>query len=85
MVFLHFATKHAQTAKKWGKITFPSTDFKFATVYHCSCKKTQQTQGMKIQEVSPIEPYTKIPVVLFSTPRSRKIIAHSVKIAHAEK
>ncbi len=47
--------------------------------------KTQQTQGAKNQETSPIEPYTKIPVVLFSTPQSRKIITNSVKIAHAEK
>ena len=48
-------------------------------------QKTQQMQGAKFQEVSPIEPYTKIPVVLFLTPQSRKIIANSVKIAHAEK
>ena len=48
-------------------------------------QKTQQMQGAKFQEVSTIEPYTKIPVVLFSTPQSRKIIANSVKIAHAEK
>ena len=44
-VFLHLATKHAQTAKKWGKIAFPSTDVKFATVYHCSCKKHNKRKG----------------------------------------
>ena len=83
MVFLHFATKHAQTAKKWGKSLsllqiLNSRPFTTAVV-----QKTQQMQGAKFQEVSTIEPYTKIPVVLFSAPQSCKNIANSVKIAHA--
>ncbi len=85
MVFLNFEQnmRKLQTSgrKSYSLLQFlNSRPFTSAVV-----QKTQQTQGAKIQEVRPIEPYTKIPVVLFSTPQSRKIIANSVNIAHAEK
>ena len=85
MVFLHFVIQHAQTAKNCGKSPsllpfFHSRSFTSAVI-----QKTQDKQGAKNQEVTPIEPYTKIPVVLFSTRQSRKIIVNSVKMAHAEK
>ena len=40
IVLFTFRHKTCANCKKVGEIAFPSTDIKFATVYHCSCKKS---------------------------------------------
>ena len=83
MVFLHFATKHAQTAKNQGKSPSLLKLLNSRPFTNAVVQKNATNARVEKSRATPIEPYTKIPVVLFSTPRSRKFIANSVKIAHA--
>ena len=85
VVFLHFATKHAQIAKSWGRIVFLSPFLMLRPFTNAVIVKSTINARVKNSRATPIEPYTEVPVVLFSTPQNRKIIAIGVKIAHAKK